>query len=69
MNISKNNILNNTSRGTIPSENQINIPWSEDEWRLYEVFKDNLRRSVVPAVEKIHVRYENYIEWSNQRAI
>ena len=50
-------------RSKIPSKRQVEIPWSGDEWNLYHIFKDNLRRAATPAVKKAHLRYEDFTNW------
>ena len=60
--------LESVPRSKIPSARQVNIPWSEDEWKLYEIFKNNLRKKITPIVKKIKVRYETYTEWSKTLA-
>lgn len=39
------------------------LPWGEKEWKLYDLFKYNLRRKVTPTMKKGKVRYEDYMKW------
>ena len=39
------------------------LNWGEKEWKLYNAFKYNVRRSVTPLLRRINVRYETYSAW------
>jgi hypothetical protein len=39
------------------------LSWSEDDWKLFHAFKNNLRTKVTPTLNKIKVRYEAYSKW------
>ena len=53
----------NIPRSTLPTGREVEIPWSENEWKLYDTFKDNLRLKITPTLRKVKVRYETYMEW------
>ena len=37
--------------------------WGEDDWKLFHIFKDNIRRKVNPLLQKIAVSYGSYKKW------
>ena len=39
------------------------LPWGEDEWKLFSVFNDDVRKKVTPTIQEINVRYEAYGLW------
>ena len=39
------------------------LEWEEDQWKLYDAFKVNVRKKVTPLLRNIKVKYETYVEW------
>jgi len=39
------------------------LHWTSDEWKLFHAFKNNLRKSITPILQKNKVRYETYYQW------
>jgi hypothetical protein len=39
------------------------LSWGKDEWELYNVFKTNLRKKVMPLLEKLRISYEVFNNW------
>lgn len=39
------------------------LTWGPDEWTLYHTFKSNVRKKVLPTLQKIDVSYETYTKW------
>ncbi len=42
---------------------QKKLPWDETQWKLFDLFKYNLRKKVTPTIRKGKVRYEDYMKW------
>ncbi|KYK31462.1 MAG: hypothetical protein AYK19_03705 [Theionarchaea archaeon DG-70-1] len=58
-----NNWLDNPQKAEIPQGEPIEIPWTQDEWKLYWKFKDCVRVKVTPTIKEIKVRYEAFVKW------
>ena len=39
------------------------LDWDEPHWKVYHVFKWNMRKKVTPTLQPIKVRYEHYKQW------
>jgi DNA-binding Lrp family transcriptional regulator len=39
------------------------LPWGSNEWKLFDAFEDNIRKTVTPILREIKVRYETYTKW------
>jgi DNA-binding Lrp family transcriptional regulator len=42
------------------------LPWEEQEWKLFSAFSNNFRKKKTPTLKEIDVRYEEYIKWKNK---
>jgi len=42
------------------------LDWGPDEWKLFHVFKSNLRVKITPLLRKIGVRYDIYKQWKEE---
>lgn len=47
----------------LPSQQLIQLPWQKDQWRLFHMFKYNMRQAVTPVLKGSGVRYETYSQW------
>ena len=39
------------------------IPWNEDEWSLYMLFRSDINTSITPLLKKTPIRYDTYLSW------
>ncbi len=39
------------------------LPWKDNEWKLFNAFKDNIRKKVTPTLREIGIHYTTYREW------
>jgi hypothetical protein len=39
------------------------LSWGKEEWELYHAFKTNLRKKVMPVLERLGISYEVYTDW------
>ncbi|MBU7015816.1 MAG: winged helix-turn-helix domain-containing protein [Theionarchaea archaeon] len=39
------------------------LDWGEDQWKIYSIFNQNMRKTVVTSVQKVLVRFETYVKW------
>jgi hypothetical protein len=37
--------------------------WREEDWKLYNAFKDNVRQRAAPILRELDIKYEYYIRW------
>ena len=57
------NWLENPRQVDIPHTEPVEIPWTQDEWKLYWAFRNNTRLKITPTVKKIGIRYRTFSEW------
>jgi hypothetical protein len=43
-----------------------NLQWDESQWKLYDLFKYDLRRKITPTLKKGKLRYEDYTNWREE---
>jgi hypothetical protein len=39
------------------------LNWGEDQWKIYSIFNQNMRKTVTTSLKKVLVRFETYVEW------
>ncbi|MBU7024989.1 MAG: hypothetical protein HXS40_12580 [Theionarchaea archaeon] len=39
------------------------LTWGEDQWKIYSIFNQNMRKTVTTSLKKVLVRFETYVEW------
>lgn len=56
-------VVKNPGRIEIPQGEPVEIPWTQDQWKIFWRFKDNPRLVATPALKEIRVRYEAFSDW------
>ncbi|MBU6998744.1 MAG: hypothetical protein HXS41_05510 [Theionarchaea archaeon] len=44
------------------------LDWEEDQWKTYQAFKFNTRKTATTTLQRIGVRYETYVAWMEDLA-
>jgi hypothetical protein len=39
------------------------LDWGEDQWKIYSIFNQNMRKTVTTSLQKVLVRFETYVKW------
>jgi hypothetical protein len=39
------------------------LDWGEDQWKIYSIFNQNMRKTVTTSLKKVLVRFETYVKW------
>lgn len=44
------------------------LDWGEDQWKMYQTFRFNTRKTATTTLKRIGVRYETYVAWMEDLA-
>ncbi|MGC1121075.1 MAG: winged helix-turn-helix domain-containing protein [Candidatus Methanofastidiosia archaeon] len=44
------------------------LDWGEDQWKMYQAFRFNTRKTATTTLKRIGVRYETYVAWMEDLA-
>jgi hypothetical protein len=39
------------------------LDWGEDQWKIYSILNQNMRKTVTTSLQKVLVRFETYVKW------
>ncbi|MBU7022516.1 MAG: hypothetical protein HXS41_15820 [Theionarchaea archaeon] len=39
------------------------LDWGEEQWKIYSIFRSNMRKTITTSLQGVLVRYETYVEW------
>jgi hypothetical protein len=39
------------------------LSWGKNDWKLFEAFKDNVRKTAAPVLRELGIRYKYYMRW------
>ncbi len=56
-----NNLLKEKKERTVAPD----LFWGEDEWKLFNVFRDNIRRKINSILQKYDISYGSYRKWKH----